>query len=291
MKYCVYPCDQLLYDDNTNEKKCISFENCIKLGYFKSESVFECISECPHFYYQSKSEENCGNGHENHNKDQKECISECISPYQYLDESQKICFDKCPSNFINEGTTLCTNEEDISSCFYKYDDTQNKICYSDCPDGYKYHNHNEKICRPDCTTNNGNINYHIKDQYDCYTSCFIEGVAYNQRDYVCSIEPCSFYSTIDNDVKKCFYNEESCFANGYYYIKEDNTKGNECFINTWHNDFNNKIKYNKYNEIQTYKCLAKQECISKGYYYYNTEYKECWQDSCPEGMFINVIGL
>ena len=287
---CSLGCSSLLKITESGENKCISFEICKSKGLYKKGDDCVDLNQC-NFYYDSECKEACDNApYLYHEFGKKECISGCVIPFNHLDVSSNICYQDCPSGFVE----LSGNCASSSTGCYMIENQNPKICYtSDCTEGNRYHNQNSFICRPNCEIDNPGFNFHKEGEFICYNSCSeiasLSGSTIYQKNYICSGSPCSLFSTNseNNNIKICYNSQEECIRDGYFYMKN----GNECVYNCETGKFKVDYKTNSENEvIELGKCFDDiTSCKNNGYNYYSTIELKCWKFSCPSEMKTNEL--
>ena len=274
---CVSSCYPQLKLEN-GEKKCIEFNECKRnLKYQKGE---ECVdkSQCE-FYYENKCESSCDSvGYNVFNT--QECVRECTGSYKYLHESEKICYNDCPSGYISEDEKRCIPRGQEDRCFY-IEEVINKKCLSVCPSEYLYHNIGENKCLPNCASNENQKKYFEYGKFICYESCndiFTDSTSF-------------FFSQKENGDFQCFSDETKCINAGYKYVKYyDGNK--ECVTSCPDIYFLVDFISDSLGGITTLgKCFETVgECKNNGYIYYNSQLHKCWASFCPNDMNTNENG-
>ena len=128
-KLCVSSCDPQLKLEN-EEKKCIEFDECKSIGKYQKGEECVDLEQCT-VYYENKCESSCNSfGYKVFGT--KQCVRECTGSYKYLHESEKICYNDCPSGYISEDEKRCILEGQKNNCFY-IEEAINKKCLSVSP--------------------------------------------------------------------------------------------------------------------------------------------------------------
>ena len=249
------------YKDEYGQKFCSN--DCSEAGLYYKEGEEECVSinECDFIDGQL-----CKNLPNNclHNYGDKICLEDCTGTHPFEDREDLICYEHCPTKYIQPNTNLC--EKDISDCYYKADeDVTDRECYHDyCPSGtYQIYNTNKCV-----TTCPDDYKYTFLDDGKCYSSCAsIPNIG--QFYYVDSNNKCIcyLYGTVSGEIK-CFDSEAACFDNNLKY-----KKGNQCLDSCLDGDYIYIAQKDHQKWIN--------ECYSdyndcKKYPYYNKELKECY---------------
>ena len=277
---CLDDCDgyKANYVETNNGNICLSsLIECFSKGYkYYNTNSKKCWESMPTDSYIKSV-----------NDGKKEVVEDCGNDlFKYVESGQEnkcISFEDCLSlgEKIIKGDA-CLPKNDCAAFIY------NSKCISSCQisTDHKYYNHNTKICITGCSLP---YLYHQENGYECYRSCneITPAETYNNlRGNICSEIPCSYYHTIDNtnNIKKCYDSQEECIDAGYEYLKENNDVINECIFEAECEGFKVEEVRNKNRKIVTLgKCFPSVErCRANGYYFYNSEAKECWKDSCKE---------
>jgi len=231
---------------------------------YKAPGSKICVSSC-------QPNEKINNNHE--------CSNGCPSTAPYINENNecKSIGDDCP--FISEIGNKCISSCNVGEGFVINEDS-NHICYNACPVGTQYHDLNNNECISNCGESNTN-KYYINGEYVCYSSSCgnipagpngkylyetTMGTGGNNY-YSCSdiIPPTCNKYFIENDIKKC---KADC--NAYRFMK-----GKECL------NLCNGYKANYQAAATTPQiCLTDlDECFINNYIYYNTQSKQCWDNT------------
>ena len=315
----VIPNNCLLYKNVSGVKKCIGINDCDK----KFKKGKECKDDCDGYkanYVQTNNGNICLTS-----------LNECFSnEYIYYNTNSQKCWNSLPSNYyiksVNDGKIEVV--EDCGDNLFKYEaEAHSKKCISfeecqslqkiikgdlctsvtDCTDfiynskcisscligtGHEYYNHDTKICIPKCSLPNL---YHLENEFECYASCNEIGTtgAYNNlRGNICSESSCSFYHTIENNVKKCYESQEECIKAGYEYLRENSAELKECIFESECTTFKVEPIRSSNGEITTLgKCFSNAErCKANSYFFYNLNAKECWKNSCKDGFKTMQLG-
>ena len=238
-----------------------------------------CYRTCPNYYYGKQCLDSCGDKY--HFIDSKECLDNCSTNYEPSNNTEKICYEKCPDDepyikmrvFGDTGSFYCTSKCPEGTPFY-YEET--KQCAINCgSDLYKSNNVSEKICVKSCPKGEKIFNnYCVKDcseTEDAPFTALLDFSDKNKEKVEKCVSSCSpSYPLALNSTKKCV-NEcpvsESVIYKSLCYA--------ECPNNTFYDALNNK-------------CLdseAESKC-PKGLNYFvkNGSYYEC-KMSCPKKTF------
>ena len=309
----IIPTDCQFYYINGVIKKCVS--DCSSYKFKKGK---ECTNECNGYkanYNGAINENICFDN-----------INDCFSGdtnYKYYNINSKMCWNNQPSDYYikaisdlkyevvqdcgdllkyETGTDpkkCITLEECINLGKYKNGDScgdcndfiYNSQCVSSCGTGtgHDYHNFGTNICISGCS---GEYSYQKEndDNKVCYHSCndIETSGTYNYlKGNICSNIECLYYRELDNNVKQCYESEEDCIKAGFEYIKgKQCIYENECSEYKVQNirDSNGKI-------ISLGKCYSNTaDCKTNGYFFYNTDIKECWRLTCKYPFHIMEIG-
>jgi hypothetical protein len=281
-KECLAQCEgyKANYIDSNNGNICLtSLNECFSNNYiYYNTNSNKCWNELPTGYI-IKSE----------NDGKYEVIQGCgddLLEHEGTTPLKCISFEKCKElGKFKKGIKCVTN---CDSTDYKYD----QECISSCNTGtgHDYYKHDTKDCIPNCS---GAHLYHKENDYECFTSCNeidTSGTYNNLRGNVCSSYSCTYYHTIENNVKKCYENIQECVQAGYSYLKENT---NECISESECTDFKVKEIQNANGEIvELGKCFSDAEsCKAIGYNFYNLNLKECWKDSCKDGLLTIILDI
>jgi len=217
-----------------------------------------------------------------------EIVADCSGSLEYeeTDGDNNYCYsiEQCKSlgkfKKGNKCVDECTSAADSSLKFI-----YNSECLLSCVtrQGHDYHNHNDYLCISGCS---GDHPYQKENDPNkvCYSSCYnidnSETYKY-LKGFICSNTQCQYFYAIENNVHKCYENEDECINAGYNYLNEK-----ECLVEC----SNFKVEPVKdSNGIITRlgKCfLNTNKCKENGYYFYNQALKECWHDTCKNGYLI-----
>jgi len=283
---CLDDCDGYKADFNEENEINICLSNldeCISKNYiYFNTNLMECWSSpslIPDDYY-IKSE----------NEGKYEVIESCLGDLLILtlgseQPSKCISLEDCKMQGKIKKDNNCISISDCENFIY------NSECITSCRTGtgHDYYNNENKMCLPNCSVANL---YQKENDYGCFTSCNDipaldpEEKYNNLRGNICSKRPCSFYHTIENNVKKCYESPEECIKVGYEYLKENNGVINECILESECTNYKVKEVRNSNDEIVALgKCFSSNDkCRENGYYFYNSLAMECWKDSCKEGL-------
>ena len=203
-------------------------------------------------------------------------LDECFSNgYIYYNTQLKQCWNEGgkPSNFFIKSINFGKYEIVLTCPDLEYQKTTDeKYCYSfeQCKSLDKLKDGNNK-CVDECVSVSG-ISKFIYNS-ECLPSC---GAGQGQDLY---------YAKIDNGVYKCYENQDECIKAGYSYLNEK-----ECLASC----LNFKVEPVKDSNgiiINLGKCFQNTDkCKEKGYYFYNQALKECWYDTCKNGLKILQLG-
>ena len=226
-----------------------------------------------------------------------EVVTDCGSNLLKYDgggENRKcITFEDCKNLGLIKIGGLCQANSDSNCVSSKF--IYNSECIDSCGigTGHDYHNKGSKECIPNCS---GDYPYHKENGYECYKSCKnddtgLSGYIY-LKDTICSNVQCSSYSqTIKEGSEvsfyKCYERQEDCIRAGLKYLKGSNECVSECDTS----NFKAKPMTNSNEEIISLgKCFTDlNECKADGYYFYNTQLKECWYSACKSGYYTMEI--
>ena len=289
--YIIYDSKQCVDEDISNSLFLLGgfyYKSCPENSEPKYNSM-EC--KCKYYYYTEEKgnnkklfhclekDEDCPSENKFHNLGEKECIPACLNSIDsndltknYYQGDNNICYLFSDCKFINEAKNKCLSSCDIGEGFYIKGDT-NKICYNTCPDGNRFRNFGTNICINACNLTNNDKKYHKVNEYICYSSCkdIDDGTFIYETSGACSQEECSYYYSIDNNVKSCT-NEDGCIQKQLYFIK-----GKECLREC--NGY--KANYSKGKTTITECFDSLLDCFTKDYTFYDKELKICWK-SMPD---------
>ena len=242
-KFCTKDCserDDLYY--KKNEDECVSIHEC---DFIDGKECKEASDPCLHNYGS------------------KDCVKECTGDYPYQDKDNLICYEHCPTKFIEKDTNICKNE--ISDCYFteekEYD--LDKTCYDNCPEGYKQIDGTKR-----CVSVDNDYKYTFLQDGKYYSSCAsIPNIGKSYYEGPNNECICFFYGTVNGKIN-CFDSEAACFDNNLKYKKK-----NQCLESCSTDDFIYKAQNDGKKWIN--ECYSDyNEC--KEYPYHNKDLKECY---------------
>ena len=98
--------------------------NCISGFKIIEEYPYNCVKECPFYYYYNElneykctKNEECPEDYRFLLKNKNKCVNNCSNYFPYIHQYQNNCLDKCPLGTIINNNNICINKDLNNECF------------------------------------------------------------------------------------------------------------------------------------------------------------------------------